>query len=184
MDNRTYIALAAKTAIYDFAPTRERLADDRTMALLHYAVGLAGEVFEWIDGDNSIEEIGDLWWYTAGIIRVWQAIEYFDGDLLADIELSVGSVIISSNYTETIQCATESIVDAVKAYVFYGKPIAPDEFQWSLVELFLALSCIDATGLAREANIAKLKARYGEKFSENMAINRDLGDEQEAMEAI
>ena len=33
-----------------------------------------------------------------------------------------------------------------------------------------------------EKNIAKLKARYGDKFSEHRATNRDLDKEREALE--
>jgi hypothetical protein len=35
-----------------------------------------------------------------------------------------------------------------------------------------------------ENNIAKLKARYGEKFSEDRAVNRDLKTERKILENI
>ena len=36
---------------------------------------------------------------------------------------------------------------------------------------------------AMEKNIAKLKARYGDKFSEEAAVERDLGKERSVLEA-
>jgi len=51
---------------------------------------------------------------------------------------------------------------------------------------YLAIAC-DELGVEfeslMETNIAKLKARYGEKFSEHKAENRDLDSERRILES-
>jgi NTP pyrophosphatase (non-canonical NTP hydrolase) len=88
-----------------------------------------------------------------------------------------------------IGLATESgeSLDAMKKHLFYGKPLdlvnVAEEFQ-DLV-WYIAVG-LDACGMtleeAMERNIAKLKARYGEKFSPDRALNRDLATERKILE--
>ncbi len=84
---------------------------------------------------------------------------------------------------------TESaeFVDMLKKHIFYGKPLdmtnAKEEggdFFW-----YLAILCDEANisfGEIMEANIKKLKERYGEKFSENKPLNRDTEKERKIIE--
>jgi NTP pyrophosphatase (non-canonical NTP hydrolase) len=79
------------------------------------------------------------------------------------------------------------LMDVFKKFHFYGKPI-----DWTNVEeeigdvlWYLALAC-RASGTTLEAvaekNIAKLKARYPDKFTNFRAINRDLEAERKILE--
>lgn len=87
--------------------------------------------------------------------------------------------------------ASESgeIADAVKRHVFYGKPIdcinlieEAGDVLWYLAVLLNALdSNFDE---AMEKNIAKLKARFGDKFTEAQALNRDLDKERAILEGV
>lgn len=85
--------------------------------------------------------------------------------------------------------ATESaeIVDQLKKHVFYGKALDKVNLVEELGDLlfYVAITC-DALGVSFEEvmqkNSAKLRARYGEKFSSDAAINRDLVKERSILE--
>lgn len=79
------------------------------------------------------------------------------------------------------------VQDAIKRYVFYGKPVDRvnliEEAGDLLWYINVLLSAVDSTfDEAMERNIAKLKARYGEKFTEAQALNRDLNKERAVLE--
>lgn len=79
------------------------------------------------------------------------------------------------------------LADALKKHIFYGKPLdvvnVREEIQDGL--WYIAVIC-DELGVSFEEmmdrNIAKLRARYGEKFSSEKALNRDLSTEREILE--
>lgn len=79
------------------------------------------------------------------------------------------------------------IADQVKKHVYYGKKLDRDnlieesgDLAWYLVVLLQALnSSLDE---ALEKNIKKLKLRYGNSFSEEKAINRDVKAERKILE--
>jgi NTP pyrophosphatase (non-canonical NTP hydrolase) len=88
-----------------------------------------------------------------------------------------------------IGASTEAgeLLDAFKKHIYYkkeldvvniGEEIA--DMQWYLFNLCRLLN-LDMEQLL-EANIAKLKARYGDKFSTERAINRDLDTERNILE--
>jgi len=79
------------------------------------------------------------------------------------------------------------ILDALKKHIFYGKPldlVNISEEQGD-AEWYQAILC-DEVGkdmdAVKETNIAKLKARYGEKFNAHRALNRDLDVERDVLE--
>lgn len=85
--------------------------------------------------------------------------------------------------------ATEAaeIADALKKHIYYGKPLDKvnlaeeigDQMWYCAIvarELGLTFEQI------QETNIQKLKARYGEKFTEEAAVNRNLDKEREILE--
>lgn len=79
------------------------------------------------------------------------------------------------------------IADALKKFFIYGKPLdntnVIEECGDLLWYISLALDAVGATmEEAMEKNIAKLKARYGDKFTQEKALNRDLGAERAALE--
>ena len=82
---------------------------------------------------------------------------------------------------------TGELLDAFKKHIYYkkeldivniGEEIA--DIQWYLVNLCRLLD-LDMEKLL-DTNIAKLRARYGEKFSEEKALNRDLNTERNILE--
>jgi len=78
-------------------------------------------------------------------------------------------------------------LDALKKHIFYGKELDRVNLAEEMGDMFwyLAIAC-DELGVEFESlmerNIAKLKARYGEKFTEERAEKRDLNTEREILE--
>ena len=78
-------------------------------------------------------------------------------------------------------------LDALKKHIFYGKELDRVNLREELGDLFwyMAIAC-DELDVPFEAlmqrNIEKLKARYGEKFSEEKVEKRDLETEREILE--
>ncbi|MCO4793377.1 MAG: nucleoside triphosphate pyrophosphohydrolase family protein [Bacteriovoracaceae bacterium] len=78
-------------------------------------------------------------------------------------------------------------LDALKKHIFYGKELDRVNLAEEMGDMFwyLAIAC-DELGVEFESlmdrNIEKLKARYGEKFSEQNAETRNLTKEREILE--
>lgn len=84
-----------------------------------------------------------------------------------------------------IGLSTESgeFLDALKKHIFYGKELDRVNLAEELGDLFWYMAIVaDELGVEFESvmdrNIQKLKARYGEKFSEQKAEKRDLDSER------
>ena len=80
--------------------------------------------------------------------------------------------------------------DALKKHIFYGKPLDKINLSEESGDLmwYLALAA-NVPGMlsldeSMHRNIAKLKARYGDKFSEYAASNRDLESERKILEGF
>lgn len=78
-------------------------------------------------------------------------------------------------------------MDMLKKHILYGKPLdvinAQEELGDTMWYIALALDEMKTTfGYIKERNIAKLKARYGDKFTEHAALNRDLDKERKVLE--
>jgi len=76
--------------------------------------------------------------------------------------------------------------DAIKKHLMYGKTLDRvniiEEVGDVLWYLALALTSVDATMEdAMERNIAKLRKRYADKFTEEQALVRDLEAEREVL---
>jgi NTP pyrophosphatase (non-canonical NTP hydrolase) len=85
--------------------------------------------------------------------------------------------------------STESgeLMDSVKKFLFYGKNIDVVNVVEELGDLlwYMALICdelkISLDDVMR-INIDKLKSRYGEKFDESLALNRNLDVERQVLD--
>jgi len=77
--------------------------------------------------------------------------------------------------------------DAIKKFVAYGKPIDRTNIKEELgdIQWYFARMCA-LFGFTYEdimqINIDKLKKRYGDKFTEHAALNRDLDAERKILE--
>jgi len=88
-----------------------------------------------------------------------------------------------------IGLSTESgeFLDALKKHIFYGKELDKVNLAEEMGDLFWYMAIVaDELGFefeeVMERNITKLKARYGDKFSEEKAEKRDLDSEREILE--
>ena len=88
-----------------------------------------------------------------------------------------------------IGLSTESgeFLDALKKHIFYGKDLDRVNLAEEIGDLFWYLAIAsDELNIDFESvmarNIEKLKARYGEKFSETKADSRDLNRERTILE--
>ena len=81
---------------------------------------------------------------------------------------------------------TGEFQDSLKKHIFYGKEIDKVNLKEEMGDLcwYIAIA-LDELGLSFEeimqTNIDKLKARYGEKFTEQAALNRNLDNENKVL---
>lgn len=78
-------------------------------------------------------------------------------------------------------------LDALKKHIFYGKELDRVNLAEEMGDVFWYCAIVSSElGInfeeVMEKNIAKLKARYGEKFSEEKAETRDLSKERDILE--
>lgn len=88
-----------------------------------------------------------------------------------------------------IGLATEAgeFLDALKKHIFYGKEVDKVNLREEMGDIFWYCAIIaDQLDVdfkeVMERNITKLKARYGDKFTESKANIRDLKTEREILE--
>jgi len=135
--------------------------------LLHSALGMTTEIIEVAmapDEANLKEEMGDVMWYVA------IGCHHFGVTLTAAIEAAPdsdrGGLEIVGDY-----------VNHLKRLIFYGKPVPEQAMVGLLGELIVGLqeTCgeysFDFKAIL-EANIAKLRKRFPDKFTEGNALNR------------
>lgn len=168
-----YLPLAEKTL------SKEFYANKKEEFLLHSVMGIITELEELIDSKDVVnmgEEIADIFWYIS----------------IIDRELSINLKIENNDNDEqynilALYKVSSLLMDHLKKKIFYNKEIDTDNFKQLTLDLFNKLcnfcktNNIDIESIL-ESNIDKLKARYGEKFTSERAINRDLETEREILE--
>ena len=199
MNPNEYVKNVLVTEARDFEPLKERFSLVRSIRLLHGVIGLSSELAEIqelvekpnIDPVNLKEEKGDLFWYMGVIIDELQ----FDPNKIfmfndTDKIQSFSDNDARSQLQEQIHGLTKSIgttVDLLKKHVMYGKELKVDAVKDQLQQIDYYINrSLRIYGLtsaaARETNIAKLKFRYQEKFTEAAALERDLVTERAILE--
>lgn len=198
MNGKEYGELAQVTEPKDWSLVKGRV-DDKMVRLLHAGLGLSSELSEIqaaitdSNGDstnfdyvNLAEEAGDLCWYTAIALSAMEldASEFWPVDFPNCGKATVDEI---SLIVDLLVISVGEFNNQLKRALFYGKN--PDK---AATEEALGNICKDIRILAQDSgvdldivmalNIAKLKARYGEKFTEHAALNRDLKTEREVLE--
>ena len=203
MNPKEYVKKVLITEARDFTPVRERLREEKNIRLVHASAGITSEVAEILEladasrGLNEInrahirEEMGDILWYVG-----------IASDALNASERIMGPVIHTAKKLESDDDLAESLMAlgtamatlsgefadlAIKKFCFYGKPFDAEPLIQILARIngFVDIALTEAGYTiedAREKNIAKLAARYGEKFSEAAALERNLDKENEILE--
>ena len=164
--------------------------------LEHAQVGMVtelGELFDaWkkvaiygkvVDNVNAIEEIGDVFWYVN---LLWEVI----GEAPEDLQLLWDESI----KPETMEIVSTREIDILSDLHIMTSNILSlsledtDLIKEELVPYFFAINrLIAATGFevsdALDKNIRKLAKRYGDKYSDQAALIRDLEVERQTLEA-
>jgi len=184
MEYEEYLELSEKTLSDEFH------IGGKVQNTLHAVMGISTEIEELLDnyGDgntmdriNVLEEISDVCWYLAILHREYPTIDRFE------------NIAVKVNRDEPFGCildlnkSTLKLMDIMKKKIFYNKPIPHDAFNnlVLLVDTDIHWLCdyydIDIKEVY-QVNIDKLKARYGDKFTSDKAINRDLDVERTILE--
>lgn len=174
-----------------------RLSQKKNIRLLHASVGImteVGELYEMLekkdlDLTNLREEVGDSLWYVGVAVD----------ELGLNFEKMVQEVrqvasVEGKSQREAVQeiimkatVETSILLDLLKKSAFYGKSLDTVRFEEklstvvSLMAQLLSVGGFDLSG-AMDRNIAKLEKRYGKKFTETAAVERDLVAERKILE--
>jgi len=184
-----YLPLAEKTLSTQF-----NCEDDFHQKLLHAIIGSLTEVEEIlenyedselvvdIDKQGSVaEESADIFWYLSILFRELE-IRNYNYEPSKDFKID--------NPFNTLLSLTKvslKFLDLLKKKIYYNKEISNDVMidysikMHSLLKHYCSQYNTDIDTIL-EKNISKLKARYGEKFSSEKAINRDLEVERKILE--
>jgi len=152
--------------------------------LLHGVTGVITELEEllgWNDEVNKKEEVADVFWYIALLDRELELHLEVPKNQKSYSQVTNDTLIIQSFKTSSI------LLDFLKKKMFYNKSIDMNIFSNQTRNLFqsMCIFCyindINIESIL-DTNIAKLKARYGDKFTSEMAINRNLEKERTILE--
>ncbi len=150
------------------------------MNLLHMVIGIHSEydeLFTAIENKDRVnigEEIADHFWYIAGFCS-------FKGWSL------YGMMSYNIDHTLSLTRATSILQDLIKKEIIYGKVVGEKPVYEALFKIADCLVDIaDDWELKVEdlldTNIAKLRVRYPDKYTDDKAINRDLLSERKELE--
>ena len=173
---RQYIDLALRTEIKDYDLILERL-NAITLRKLHasYLYLEIGELEQAIiknDEINIIEELGDCAWYIAVLSDVF------------NIDLNFSGKITGTKDLTKIKQLSFDIADSIKKVIMYNKPLCEvKEFIEKIDEIYCLFNQEfgNLWQLGLEKNILKLKKRYGKKYSDLKANNRNIKAELEVL---
>jgi len=184
-----YLPLAEKTLSTEF-----HCEEEFYQKILHAVIGALTEVEELLsnyeDGilltdinkqGSVAEESADIFWYNSILFRELN-IRNHNYSLNDELNLKTPFNTLMA-FTKTAL----SFLDLLKKKIYYNKPINSD----IMIDLSIKMQSImeyycyqynTNIGDILDKNIAKLKARYGDKFSSDRAINRDLETERTILE--
>ena len=150
--------------------------------LAHMVLGMNTEIVELReainnkDGVNIQEEISDFLWYFCNYQNFRGYSEY------DNVNDEFSGFPVNRLYDRVAQ-----LQDLIKKFIAYNKEINTEVELFLLNKIYhyiltIAYSYNADIEEGLEKNIAKLKARYPEKFDENLAVNRDLETERKILE--
>ena len=170
----------------------------------HMGLGVVGEMGEIVDQlkkayiygkpldqVNIVEEVGDVAWYVAGVLQFYPNLHSFiESDELKNSVNYEKLAEAKSEITRTILMNTMSAANLVVDMGILadedGEPSDEGEEVAKTLCMFLfATAVLLDVDLAEalEVNIAKLAKRYGDKYSDYAAVNRDIDAERAVLEA-
>ena len=158
-------------------PVIDAWLDVRRNLLVEY-MQLAGLMPPYRKTLPTKEELSDFLWYFCNYknFRGYSEYNYEEQEPMSN------PMIIYKLYDRVSQ-----LQDLIKKFVAYNKEINTEVELFLLNKIYhyiltIAYSYNADIEEGLEKNIAKLKARYPEKFDENLAVNRDLETERKILE--
>lgn len=171
---------------------------EQPIRLLHATLGLSTEVGELVsafhkskaskkaslDMENLFEELGDTFWYL-GLFRNAYPSLFVEDSMSARLMGSSKTAKLGA-LLRRVTITSSDLLDITKKILFYDRQYTNDVLR----DTFLAaedaiLNVCTLLGFdpdeIRAANIQKLSKRYGDKFSEVAANNRDIKAEMDAL---
>jgi hypothetical protein len=171
--------------------------------LLHMGLGVIGEWGELVDAIkksaiygkpldtvNLTEEVGDVTWYMAGYCK-----ELLVHPAVLQTSLDVGikqgiqakeqmtTIFDSASLLMAMAAAASSHAMRLVEVTQPGDPKATQSLSALATVLGIICGALDVDPAdAMDRNIAKLKQRYGDKFSVHAALNRNLDAERAVLE--
>ena len=190
----------------EYAPLAMRTCKELPTAdhINHMCLGIVGEMGELVDAikkayvygkgidqTNIVEEVGDVSWYTAGLVQCFPALaDWLDSDELKQSLNYEKLEVARENITRTILLNTMSAANlAVDLMMFADDDNLQDanaeQVAKALGTALFATAVLLEVDLSQacEVNIAKLAKRYGDKYSDYAATNRDTDAERAILEA-
>lgn len=171
--------------------TKRTLPDlgSEAMNLAHMVLGMFSEDNELItalikrDTVNIDEELADKFWYLSNYCNL----RSYDLDFIINNN-AVFEPDINTSFCDVELFALSKLQDFVKKNLAYSKPIDRlKEFYYLRMYTFGLLEVLEANDVdleqILEKNIAKLRARFPDKFTEELAINRDTDKERKILES-
>lgn len=191
-----------KTESTDLIRIYERINNDRMIRLLHAGLGMSSELSELIDayanGDNNApdwvnvaEEGLDCNWYCTVAVNALgfdhEEISKFEKDGPDHPQIEKHSITALGGAIAALTCCVGDFNDQIKKHLFYGRELNLEKMKQSLQQICMAIAGIcfvSGTTIeqGRETNIAKLRKRYPDKFTEDAALNRNLEAERKILE--
>jgi hypothetical protein len=194
---REYTPLALRTAAGDYAAIRGRLQNLCSVDLLHAALGMSSEVSEILEVSSTFKvqywddktrqdilaELGDCCWYLnlacSCISKEFGQSSFCTFPVKDDFSANA----VFNQGTLSMSLSAGNVCDMVKAYIFYGKEVNRDFLNKALDAYYAGIiMCCSGMGVhlenILEKNIAKLTERYGDSFSEERALTRNLRKEE------
>lgn len=177
-----YTAMVALLAKSGFE-IQQDLSDESTH-LWHMATGVSGEateimsalyddgveVWEDVDIDNMVEELGDIDFYMEGVYHGVEYIHMLHINAMANANLYWDRTdrLEAARYTAVrLQIAAGSVLDLIKKVAIYNKPLAPLKqqildylFDMNIWLTILLEICDSSRYASRQHNMEKLETRY------------------------
>jgi hypothetical protein len=207
MNSSKYVENVLKTESNDFSKIGARLIVPRNIRFLHGAFGVcteATELFEMLEKKrldlvNLKEEAADICWYLGVLVDEFK----FSPEILVQeptIEKNnslffkmwpIKNVLLRRALNLELDILSKNVgllQDLAKKSLFYGRDLSIPKVEECVKEIAenLANLCVlgDFTmAEMMDSNIKKLAKRFGDIFSEEKALNRDLDAERKILES-
>lgn len=179
-----------RTASSDYLAIHGRVTPS-LMDLLHAVMGISSELTELAeakDSVNAIEEVGDLFWYLGlGFNSRNERFELAPEVIVLATCSGVQPPPALSEVVWAMRNSVGQLASKIKAHLFYGRELDDLEVMVDLrtVSVGASVACLILdvpVEVVLETNQKKLRARYPEKFTEELANIRDLDNERAILE--